>query len=331
MARKQSRAALIQKAKKILWLGSMVFVVSWLFQARNTVQSRQSIDQYMTALQRSDLVYASNILDTRPMDEAGLLRRLQAPLSPQVAQCALRALIDSDGSYLVTCDEVPTPYSAGFAHEERPKLAIHFLKSGAMPSEDTLAFALGRNQPDIALFCLRNSVRGYGVTYQDPPINMISRKVADFESVESPENGKIYEQCLTILLKNKVEINIPDESGEVPLSYFLKSYLFQDITNLIHNGANVNQKINDKYPLQIAIENQDVDNFKNIKALLDAGAKSNFRILSWQYDSGIYEDQKMTLLDKIKELYHQGDVDEQKEYRKILTLLKRYGAENIKI
>jgi hypothetical protein len=326
MAQKQSTRVLLQKAKKFLWLGSMVFVTVWLFQTRHTVQSRQNVDKYMLALERNAPIHARTILDTYSVDDIDLLKRLQGTLSPQVAQCALESLIDSDDSYLTSCDEADLSPSDAFAFEERPQLAMHFLKNGAKPSEDTLAFALGRNQADLTLFCLENRVFGKGIPLQDRPVNTISQKIVDPDGTETIEKKKAYEKCFAILLKNKVDLNIPDSSDETPLGYFLSAYSFKDISPLIQNGAAVNKKISNKYPLQIAIENCDADNIGNVKTLLKAGAKPNFRIMSWEYDAGTYETKKVTLLEKLKKLYHQGTEEQKQTYKEILMLLKQYGA-----
>jgi ankyrin repeat protein len=309
--------------KRLLWVSSLVFVTVWLLQTRSSVQSIKNVDRYFAALQQNDVVYATTLLETYPMEEEYLQKCLynlneEESMFPQTLQCGLNSAL-------------------AITNSNAESRVLDFLERGAVPNEETLEVALSKDYPRVALFCLKHGVKGMGALSGQPPINQVCRRLINYEYVKSAYSEydqSLWKEIFNTLLKNNVDVNSIDYSGKTPLWYFTESYTHSKmrkevVESLLSHGANVNKKVNGKYLIQVAIENSYVE---STKLLLDAGAKPNFYITLWQpegHEEARYSlNRKVTILEKVRERYGYSVGNEKTDTKQILDLLKRYGAKD---
>jgi hypothetical protein len=310
--------------KRLLWVSSLVFVTVWLLQTRSSVQSVKNVDRYFAALQQNDVVYATTLLETYPMEEEYLQKCLynlneEESMFPQTLQCGLNSAL-------------------AITNSNAESRVLDFLERGAVPNEETLEVALSKDYPRVVLFCLKHGVKGKETSLKSALLNRVSSRLIN--TVYDTESSAKWYECMEILLNNKVNVDSLDLGGQTSLYYFVKEQGMsevnqQAVASLIKYGADVNKKIKNKYLLQKAVENHNVS---NVEMLLQAGAKPNFYLNLWQSDNleehygmnntvTLYEtDNKVTLFSKVLEMCNKGDAEKQEDYRKILALLKQYGA-----
>jgi ankyrin repeat protein len=116
-------------------------------------------------------------------------------------------------------------------------------------------------------------------------------------------------ECVEVLLKHKVDVNLPDPSFVVPLSIAMMNSNWDIAKRLVEAGADVNQwDMNGNSPLHVAIANMNSEGNRNpldqdkpneatghelIKMLLDRGANPNQQ-LYWGASFGGSADRGMT-------------------------------------
>jgi hypothetical protein len=335
----RNRQQYLYRAKRALWGGSLLVTFVLIINARHDFRVRRNVDTYMTALQKGDINAATEMLQrgsAKPMDAEYLKKRLQEPMTSQMVQSGLESATASSENYHMYYPYGPmNMYRLSNDTNNDVFIAQQFLDKGAKPSEKTLQFALEGYNPKMALYCLKNGVKGEGVSGYSP-IYAICNHLSNYYS---QKNIGIEKSCMDILLKNKVNLNNPN-MDETPLETIISSsniknngVLYRNIVkSLVQGGADVNKKSNNRYVLQTAVENHDVE---IVKILLAAGARPNFLLISWYPDgnNGGYEEKTYELKDKItlfskaqERCWKPKSTPHLSKDQEIFALLKQYGA-----
>jgi ankyrin repeat protein len=339
-----TRKKYLPQAKRALWYGSMLFSVILLINARHDFRVRRNVDTYIAALQKGDTDAAManfQYENETPMDTEYLKKRLQEPMTPQMVQHGLDSAASPNDYYQYAnyyhynvFDSPSRMYRLSYNVPNDIFIAQKFLDKGAKPSKQTLQFALERHQLKMVFYCLKNGVKGdWAGSYY--PINTICERL---KNGYLSKDAILAKSCIDILVKSKVNLNATP-NGETPLESIISSPRMEEnavvyrsiIQSLIQGGADVNKKNNNRYVLQTAVENRDVD---TVKILLEAGARPNFLLTEWYpdgkdrgYGGETYTlKDKITLLSKTEERCQKSDGENLQKDQAILALLKKYGA-----
>jgi Ankyrin repeats (3 copies) len=313
MARQQSFGEKFWGAtKRLLWVSSLLCVLSGLFYVRHLSQAHTNVDWYFTAIHQLNTPLAANLLSSEPFDKAYFSQRLKEDMSSEMFCSAIESATTHG---LTGYEDVFWNRMEGDFHKNGNK--VH-------STEKLLILALKSYRLKIASELLKNGAVGNGINgtnENNTPLILACQAI-------SSGYTEGYEECFDLLLQHKINVNQPTSQGGTALhtlAYCNTPTSLKCIEKLVKNEVNIDQADQEGLtPLSLAAT---TGNVETVRLLLQSRANPNTIGYMIYFERGGRKKEAIPLLQCVRrEELKPARREKKQRFKEIAMLLEQYGA-----